>query len=101
MFDGGNLIANFDCLTDDFVAYAEREIDLAPTTSDSMDIRAADAASLDDNIYVVLLERLGFVLDNAMRRVAENVREDAITSCFLKSLQFSWEETMKPSNVSG
>ena len=31
-FDGGNLVADFDGLADDFVPYADREIGLTPST---------------------------------------------------------------------
>lgn len=40
---------------------------VAPTAGDGMDIRATDAASLDEYVYIVLLEWLGFVLDSSMR----------------------------------
>lgn len=68
MFDGCDLVASFDCFANNFVAYAERQIGLPPTASDSVDIRAADAASLNEYVYIVLLEWLGFVLENSMRR---------------------------------
>ena len=49
---------NFHSASDDFVANAQRERDLAPSAGDGMNVRATDAASVDGNIDVVLLKLL-------------------------------------------
>ena len=61
--DGCHLVADFDGLTDDFVTDADWERAIAPTTSDGMDIRAADSAALNFDVDVSIFELLWFELE--------------------------------------
>lgn len=60
--DGCHLIADLDSLADDFVTDADWERAFAPTASDCMDIRAADAAALNLDVDVTVFKVLGFEL---------------------------------------
>ena len=60
--DGCHLLADLDSLTNDFVTDADWERAIAPTASDCMDIRAADAAALDLDVDVTVFKFLGFKL---------------------------------------
>ena len=42
--------------------YAERQRDIPPTATDTVDIGAADTAALNQNVNIVVFKRLGFKL---------------------------------------
>ena len=60
--DSAHFRANFDGLADDLMTNAEGKRDLAPATSDAVDIGAADTAALDLDVDVVVFEGLGLEL---------------------------------------
>ena len=52
LLDGLDVLADPDGLANDFVAYAERTLELAPAASDGVHVGAADAAALDLDVDV-------------------------------------------------
>ncbi len=56
--DGGDLRANFDSFSYNLVPNAEREIGLAPSTSDGVNITTADTACLNTDINIIITEWL-------------------------------------------
>lgn len=60
--NGGDLVADFDGLANDFVADADGERAVAPATSDCMDIRAADTTALNFNVDITVFKFLRFEL---------------------------------------
>lgn len=61
--DRRNFVADFDCLANDLMSDAQREIGLSPTSSDGVNIGATDTTGLNQDIYIALLERLWFILE--------------------------------------
>lgn len=55
----GDLTSDLDDAANDLVSYAERKRNvLAPSTSDGVDVRGADTASINSDIDIVVLELL-------------------------------------------
>jgi len=57
-----DLRPDFNSVSDDLVARAEREVRGAPPLGDGVHVAAADAAGEDFDVDVVILERLRFEL---------------------------------------
>ena len=57
-----HLVANLDCMSNDFVADDEWEGSFAPAAIDGVDIATADAAAVNLDIDVVVAELLWFEL---------------------------------------
>ena len=55
-------LSDLDGLANHFVADAERALEFTPAAGDGVDVGAANAAALDLDIDVVVLERLGLEL---------------------------------------
>lgn len=62
--DSGDILSNLDCAADDLVTNAERQWDFTPATSDAVKIRATNAAGVNGNINVPVLERLELELED-------------------------------------
>jgi hypothetical protein len=54
-----HVLANLDDLADDFMADTKGTLELSPPSGNSMDVRSTNAAALNLNIDVALLELLG------------------------------------------
>ena len=65
-FDCLDFGANLDGLTDYFMANTDRHRSLAPPAVDCVDIRAADAAAVDLDVNVVVIELLCFELESRL-----------------------------------
>ena len=61
--DGCDLVANFDCLANDFMTDADWEGTVAPTAIDGMDIRAANAAAFNLNVDITVFKLFRFELE--------------------------------------
>lgn len=61
-FDGCHLVADFDGVSDDLVADAERKACFPPPTGDSMDVATADTTGFNPDVNITLAEWLGFEL---------------------------------------
>jgi hypothetical protein len=57
-FDTFHIFADLDCSSNDFVANANGERDLAPAAGDGVNITAAHSACVDGNVDIMVFERL-------------------------------------------
>jgi hypothetical protein len=57
------IIADLDSASDNLVANAKRHGSIAPASSDSVNIRTTDTASVDSNVNVAVTELLQFELN--------------------------------------
>ena len=58
----GDLVADLDSLANDLMSNTDGQGDFAPSSSDSMNIRATDTTALNLDVNVVGAELLGFEL---------------------------------------
>ena len=81
--DGCDFVANLDGLADDFMTDADGEWAVAPTASDGMNIRAADAAALNLDVDVAVFKLLWFELERRLGRCWSEVKDSMAVHLFL------------------
>jgi len=104
-------ITNFTCrdffadpndLANDFVADAEgRGGKITPSACDGVYIGTTYSAAFIHDIYVVIFGDFGCELEDVRIYASFSSSRMVYTFCFLKSVQFSVELIMKPSNCDG
>lgn len=101
-FDLGHLAADLDSFANDLMTDADWQWAVSPAPCDCMDIGAADSASINLDVNIIVLELLWLELQGLVRHNNEQyVTWPSLTSCFLNSVHFFWSSIMKPSKVSG
>jgi len=86
LLDGLDILANLDCTANNFVTDTERKGNLAPTTSDGVDIRSADTTGVNGNVNVAILERLELELLRYVRKSSSGVESVSVTDFLLLEL---------------